>query len=134
MRNGPDASQRARWGLRAAARALRTLALCLLVASVSGVLPVAGTCLETVQGCGDMCKRCQCKRRPASGSLRAPCVCCSSQPAAQPLTLLDPAVLADVGSSVPRSADARVDRDATDGVPSLARPVPHPPPRPFPLA
>jgi hypothetical protein len=122
--------RRAARGRSTAARAVRGLALCLLVLLTSGALPVASTCLEDVRDCGDKCRYCACKRRSASAKMRAPCPCCQPHAGAQdPLTNLRPAVVPVPAISFEPPAIPETPKRLAGDELSFAPAIPHPPPR-----
>ena len=120
-------------GTSGIARALRLATICVLVVLTSGVLPVAGRWLEDIRGCDrDVCVRCDCRHRTAPTSVRAPCPCCESHPAAPPghLTPLDPALL-PCPTCWPLALETSGLASGPAGRSPLFTPdVPHPPPRP----
>jgi hypothetical protein len=112
------------------ARALRPLAVCVLVVAAAGVVPAAGSCLESLLGCGDVCTRCLCKHRNDTDALRKTCPCCQRHPGTPDQ------ITGAVAAILPGAT-------ASFAVPSTRRPVPlracfrisyspsvpHPPPR-----
>jgi hypothetical protein len=110
-------------------RALRTITVWLLMLVASGLIPVTATCAEGASGCGDVCLRCECKRRPAVNTLRAPCACCQPAHGAQPVTLLPPAVLPPPAPSICPPPESLTLSAVTALAGPFTHAVPDPPPR-----
>jgi hypothetical protein len=109
--------------------ALRTITVWLLMLVASGMIPVAATCAEGASDCGEVCLRCECKRRPPGNTLRAPCACCQPPQGAQPVTLLPPAVLPPPAPSLCPPPKSPAVSAVTAHVGPFTHPAPDPPPR-----
>ena len=110
--------------------ALRLMTICVLVVLTSGALPLASHWSDDIRGCGDLCARCDCKRRAAHATLRAPCPCCESHPSSPgQVTSIEPALLP--ASAQAPSGPGVCDRvlESAGVLPSFTPSVPHPPPR-----
>ena len=117
------------------ARVLRGAVACALLVMATGVAPVATLCLQDLHGCGSVCARCWCKKRPVSKGMRAPCPCCQPDATpADPTVHLRAAVLPDSTASVSIAPDRDAVAMAWQHAPSITRSVPHPPPRTLPQA
>ena len=111
------------------AQALRGLALCVLVVSVTDTAGTVALFASTHEGCGAACARCFCKRDADTTRVRPVCPCCRPRTDLGPLTNVDPAL-------VPCRAVSLLLLPLTRAVPawatsafSFAPAVPHPPPR-----
>ena len=109
--------------------ALRTITAWLLMLVASGTIPVAATCADGASDCGEICLRCECKRRPAVDTLRAPCACCQPPHGVQPVTLLPPAVLPPPTPPICPPPEGPAASAVTATVGPFAPAIPDPPPR-----